>query len=334
MIEHYCHECVSPVESPDSLAGGQDVCRKCGATVCVPEDVDDNLIVTKRQVQDAQGRITRYLEESGEFNDEDASDAANKWIPACRYAGAILAYWIYWLVLWGGMTAAVGPTLSPSKVDYGWGDHYILFLLGFCVAVGCASVLSGAMAKRNGAVIASVANVPVALLMVTAAYFHYTGGMYFESPNAWGIILPLAVIGSIIGAIVLGKAGEENQADDFPDNTVLGIRAFHWAWIWLPASVYVWTLSSTVARLLVVCWASLDATGSIVEMLLFLLVFLPVSVLAYAVVLMYRMLSGEVMAEEDLTLRIPAFVGVYICGLVVGMVVDWLCMSALRWMLS
>ena len=110
------------------------------------------------------------------------------------------------------------------------------------------------------------------------------------------------------------------------------IPSFHWAWIWLPASIYVWVLSSSVARLLVLFCTEMTSensgdTRSIGWMLLYLLVIIPLAVFAYAVVLMYRILSGEVMAKEALTLRIPAFVGVYICGLGLGMVADWLCVS-------
>ena len=261
---------------------------------------------------------------------------------ACRYTGGILAFWVYWFTLWGVVTSVVGRILSPGEAaqlvqlgvirttsEYGWGDHYIWFLIVITAITLVCSGLTGAIARKRGAVIAALASVPIALLVAVMAYLHYTGQTSLESPTAWGIVLPLAAVATVVASVWGGAAGEEIQHSEFGDDTVLGIAGLHFLWLWLPLGPYAIGISSTLVRFLAFSWRLADQR--LLDALAGLLVLLPVLAFGYPMYLMYLILSGKALEREGLVLRIPAFVGVYICGLAAGIVVDLLCMKLLSW---
>jgi hypothetical protein len=176
----------------------------------------------------------------------------NKRVVIRRYIGAFFIYIVYWLTLWGAIKKVVGVTLSPQKArelveeghidsvwEYGWGDHYIWYLIVICFTTFSCAALAGATAKKNGRIIATIANVPVLLLMILMCYLHYTSRTYFESPIAWGIVLPLSVIGSAYFAFLGGVKGEHIQQKEFSDNTILGIRSVHWWWLIFPLNLSI-----------------------------------------------------------------------------------------------
>jgi len=242
-----------------------------------------------------------------------------------RYAGAFFIYIVYWLTLFGAIKRVVGATLSPKEAtelvevgvidsiwEYGWGDHYVWFLFVICFVTFCCAVLAGATAKKNGAIIASIANVPGVLLMILLCYFHYTGSTFGESPIAWGIVMPLSIICSIIFAKIGGDAGTIFQKSEFENNTILGIPKGHWLWIWLITGSYVAYLYSTMVCFHII--AFLIGGGSIF--------------------LMYNILRRRILGQKNILIRILAFVGVYIGGFVVGMGLQWLFSTILFYIIT
>ncbi|HET6428952.1 MAG TPA: hypothetical protein VFJ30_11105 [Phycisphaerae bacterium] len=310
MIEYECPHCGEAMESPDGMSGLQEECPACGLSFPVPP-----------------------------------STAASGLTIAWCYAGGILAFWVYWLVLWGTVTSVVGRTLWPEEAqrlvqlgmiqtrsEYSWGDHYVWFLIAIVVVTAVCSGLTGAIAKKRGALIAAISSIPAALLLAGAAYLHYTGQTMVGSPIAWGIVLPLASIAIVATSVVGGATGENVQRSEFGDRTVLGIAGPHFLWLWLPLTPYAIGISGTLARFFAVTWGIADA-NRLFGTLACLLVLLPVLAFGYPAYLMYQILSGTALGREKLVLKVPAFVGVYICGLTAGFIVDYLCMKLLAWLL-
>ena len=242
-----------------------------------------------------------------------------------RYVGAIFIYIVYWLTLFGAIKRAVGATLSSKEAtelveegvidsiwEYGWGDHYVWFLVAICFVTFCCAALAGATAKKNGAIIASIANVPGVLFMILMCYFHYTGSIFGETTIAWGIVMPLSIIGSIIFAKIGGDVGKHTQSNEFEDNTILGIRPLNWFWLWLITGSYMAYLYSTMVSFHII--AFLICGGSIF--------------------FMYNILCGRILRQKNILIRILAFVGVYIGGFVVGIGLQWLFSTILFYILT
>lgn len=169
------------------------------------------------------------------------------WIIVRRYIGAFFLYLIYWLTLFGALKQVVGATLSPKEAselvdegfinsiwDYGWGEHYIWFLISICVVTFCCGGISGATAKKKGGIVATIANMPILVLIILMCYLHYRGSTFFKSVIPWIAVLPLSAIGSSFMAFLGGRKGEQLQNSLFRSNTILGIRPVHWWWLIFP----------------------------------------------------------------------------------------------------
>ncbi len=251
------------------------------------------------------------------------------WMNVKRYAGALFLYFIYWLILWGSMTKVIGATLSPDKArklveigeiesvwEYGWGDHYIWFLISFCFVTFCSAVLAGATAKKKGVLVASIANLPLIIFMLLTCWVFYTNaiGINVESPIAWKIILPLSIAGSIYFSILGGYAGEEAQESDFKENSILGIRPLHWSWLWLISPLYIQGIVYALVPIIKWSWQG-NYMPSIFQILCLF-------IYGYPMYLMYQILSGEILARKNVLIKIVSFIGVYLGGLTAAFLFD------------
>lgn len=194
----------------------------------------------------------------GDVNTPEAdqkSQSQSIWISIRRYIGAFFIYLIYWLTVFGAFRLSVGTNLSleearelvetgviDSVSEYGWGDHYIWFLITFCFASYWSAILAGATAKKRGAMVAGIANIPLVVPISFLCVCLYISRIEIEPPIAWGIILPVSVLGSIFLSIVGGSAGERWQNSMFSSKTILGIRPLHWWWLIFPLNLTILTL--------------------------------------------------------------------------------------------
>jgi hypothetical protein len=257
------------------------------------------------------------------------------WVTVRRYIGALLIYLFYWLTLWGSFTRVVGATLSSKRAaqlvdegslesiwDYGWGDHYIWFLIFFCFVTYCCGALAGATAKKKGALVASIANIPVIIIVTIFCYFIFFGNLHLdvESPIAWKIVLPLSIVSSIYFSILGGTVGQKSQSEHFSDNTIFGIRSFHWFWLWLISSIYIQSLANCFVKIIV--WDFTTDPLTLVGSLVHIMLMLPTIVYGYAVYLMYGILSKTILEHKNIIIRILAFIGCYIGGLIAGGVLE------------
>jgi len=248
-----------------------------------------------------------------------------------RYVGALFVYLIYWLTLWESMTKVVGVALSPDKArdlveigtiesvwEYGWGDHYIWFLISFCFVTFCCAALAGATAKKKGTLVSSIANLPVIIFMLLVCWFFYIDAVDIdvESPIAWKIILPLSIAGSIYFSALGGHIGKEVQESDFKENSILGIRPFHWSWLWFIG--YIYLVGIFYALIPIIKWSWDDGYGPGVFQILSLFIY------GYSIYLMYQILSGEILARKNVSIRIVSFIGIYLGGLIAAFLFELL----------
>lgn len=191
---------------------------------------------------------------------ETRPKGVTKWIAARRYVGAFFIYIIYWITLFGAIRNVAGATLSPQEAgelveegvihtiwEYGWGDHYVGYLVVFCTVTFSCGALAGATAKRNGGIVASLSNIPLVLIMILLCYSYFTRRPDCESPIAWGIALPASVLGSVFFSLVGGSKGEQWQNSMFSSNTILGIRPVHWWWLIFPLHLVIQTIIPKIA---------------------------------------------------------------------------------------
>lgn len=246
-----------------------------------------------------------------------------------RYVGSLFVYLIYWLTLWGAMTKVIGASLSPDKArelvesgviesiwEYGWGNHYIWFLTSFCFVTFCCASLVGATAKKKGPFVASIANLPIIIFMLLICWLFYGNAVEInvESPIAWKIILPLSVAGSICFSILGGNAGKIVQESDFKEKDVLGIRPFHWSWLWFVS--YIYLVGIFYALVPIIKWSWADGYGPGIFQILSLLIY------GYPMFLMYQILSGEILAHKNVFIKIISFIGIYLGGLIAALLFD------------
>jgi len=208
------------------------------------------------------------------------------WVPVRRYTGALFIYLVYWFTIWGVLKQVVGATLSPGEAEelvesgiinsvweYGWGNHYVWFFIVLCLTTYCSAILSGATAKKNGAIVASIANLPVIIFMSFMCYFIYLGNLDLdvETPIAWKIVFALSILGSIFFSVRGGSAGQQWQNNMFSSNTILGIRPIHWWWLIFPLHFAVLELVPKIAATLRALFISTLIKETKYSVMLFLL---------------------------------------------------------------
>jgi len=147
----------------------------------------------------------------------------------------------------------------------------------------------------------------------------------------WKIILPISAIASFIAAYVGGVNGENIQEENFDDSTVLGIRIYHWFWIWIFCGGYLFGLEATLIRYASV---SFSLNDGIISSIMCIFVVIPYAGYAYFIYLMYMILSGELLEKRNIVIRFLAFIALYIVGLFICYGLDWICMKILSFLIG
>ena len=271
----------------------------------------------------------RSYKDAQVFEIDSKAEKWSLWVTIRRYVGALIIYLIYWITLWGPIRQVVGATLSPDKAkeqveigaiesiwEYGWGDHYIWFLIIFCLVAYCCGVLAGATAKKKGVLIASIANLPIVIFTILFYCFFYKVAIDLdvESPIAWKIIFPLSILGSIIFSTVGGLRGVHWQNDEFGSSTILGIRPLHWSWLWLVSAFYIRGIA--YAMIPIITWRWDDSYGPSILQILYLFIY------GYPMYLMYQILNGDILSNKNRLIKIISFIGIYLGGIVAAILFD------------
>ena len=174
------------------------------------------------------------------------------WVSIRRHVGALFIYLIYWLTIWGAFTRVVGATLSSDDAseqvengvinsvrEYGWGNHYIWFLIVLCLVSYCCGLLSGATAKKRGGVLAGIAHLPIVFCLSFFCVWLCMPQSKLDISRTWIVVLALGIFGSLFLCVLGGSAGQRLQNSSFGGNTILGIRPIHWWWLMFPVNVAI-----------------------------------------------------------------------------------------------
>lgn len=239
-----------------------------------------------------------------------------------RYIGALFIYMFYKPTFVGAMAI----TFTRDSDGKGWGNHYILSLIAVIIATFFAALLTGATAKKKGGFVASIANIPNILLNIIWLYFIHKNIFVVESVRGWNISIILAIIGSVGLAYWGGRVGEKAQKHEFDNNTILGIRPFHWSWLWFAAFIYLSCIFYVALR-----WFIIQNTTdlNLISVIPALLALIPVLAYGYPMILMYEILCGKMFYEKHAVIKASAFIGIYFGGLALGFGVDFICSKIL-----
>ena len=202
--------------------------------------------------------------------------------------------------------------------EWGWGNHYIWRLFSGVVVSALGGFLAGAVAKESGAKTAALANIPSVLGWGAMIYLFFSG-VEVEAREGFIAISIIAIPLTTYIAYLSGGFGEEIQRQKFPDNTVLGIKGYHWIWAIFP--IYWYTLGIVYAGAVFVGF-QLDAfnwdtfsfkRGAIAFSLLF-----SIAACIYPLRIVHRVLMGDLLSNHSAAVRGLANFGVLIGGMFVA----------------
>jgi len=131
-----------------------------------------------------------------------------------------------------------------------WGEHYVARMLWSLVASGFGALLAGIIARRSGGLLGVLSVIPTVVLWCVGIYAWTIGinaleELGFESPSLGNKIVSILIpVVSPVIAYWLGDIGgtiSEENADRFDSkkHTALGMKWYHWLWVWIPIYVIV-----------------------------------------------------------------------------------------------
>ena len=146
------------------------------------------------------------------------------------------------------MIESLQGTGVDSPTHWGWGNHFIWRLFAALLSTMLAGLLTGAIARTRGGLVAAISNVPSIGIWIFLIHYLSTGAAIAYGDQTitahTGMIVAgcLAILLTTFVAYQSGEFGSQLQNTDFKDSTVLGIAGFHW--IWLIAPIYFYAVVS------------------------------------------------------------------------------------------
>ncbi len=202
--------------------------------------------------------------------------------------------------------------------EWGWGSHYIWRLFAGVVVSALGGFLAGAVAKESGAKTAALANIPSVLMWGGMIYLFFSG-VEVEAREGFIAISIIAIPLTTYIAYLSGGFGEEIQRQEFPSNTVLGIKGYHWIWAIIP--LYWYTLGIVFAGAIFVGF-QLDAlnwdTFSSKRGFIALLLLVSIVAWVYPLRIVHRVLIGDLLTNHSAAVRGLANFGVLLGGMFVA----------------
>jgi len=220
-----------------------------------------------------------------------------------------------------------GIGINPR--EWGWGGHYIWRLFSGVIVTGLAATLTGAISKTNGKKIATLANIPSVIVWLVMIYLFGFTNVEVEEKTGFIVTSILAVPLTTYLAYVFGGFGEELQRNSFPQNTVLGIRGYHWVWAILPVYWYMLGIVFVATKFIAYQFASWSDM-SIFSAFISLLMLIPLIAWGYPLLTVHRVLSGNLLSLKGAVVRGFAI----FCILVFGMILATGIQFGDYWLLS
>lgn len=208
-----------------------------------------------------------------------------------------------------------GITEDPR--EWGWGDHYIWRLFSGVVSTALAGFLSGAIARGSGGRVASVANIPSVIFWIFFIYLMGFSSMVVQARTEYVIISIVAIPLTTYIAYKSGAAGDNYQIEECKENSVLGIRGYHWVWLIFPIYWY----GRGVVYVTVKFFGFQFATWSDMSLIAGILSFgmlIPVVAWFYPLILVHKVLTGDLMAKSNSAVKGVANFAIIIGGIFIA----------------
>lgn len=220
--------------------------------------------------------------------------------------------------------------LDVDPREWGWGGHYIWRLFASIVVTALVGFLAGAIAKDNGAKVSAAANIPSVLIWAGMIYLLGFTDVEVEAKTGFIIISIIAIPLTTYIAYLAGGFGEEVQRQEFSDETVLGIKGYHWMWAVFPLYLYSLGIVFVCSKILLFwlamrgdtsifpMWHSTSIFHFLLSFALFIAFLTPVVAWIYPLRIVYRILSGNLLANQNAAVKGIAVFGILIAGVPVA----------------
>lgn len=205
--------------------------------------------------------------------------------------------------------------------EWGWGDHYIWRLFSGVVVTAIVGFLAGTIAKKDGSKTAAFANIPSVLVWAGTIYLLGFTDTQVEARTGFVVVSVISIPLTTYVAYLTGGFGEEVQ-QDYPEDTVIGIRLYHLIWLLFPLYWYSLGIVVVVAKFIglqLATWSDM----SIFAALMSLLTLVPIIAWVYPLRLVHRVLMGELLNRRNAALRGIANVGILISGMIIASAIQF-----------
>ena len=238
---------------------------------------------------------------------------------------------------WGWRDHLEANLLILEEINYsaGWGDHYIWRLFAGVIVTVLVGFLAGAVARQDGAKVAALANIPSIVIWAVTIYLFAFAHVELEASTGFIVISIIAIPLTTCAAYFSGGYGEEIQHQEFSDDTVLGIEAYHWVWIIFPLYLYSVGIVFTSAKLvefLFVSWIDQSVTwsfslikhhfGILGNLLTVVVMLIPIAAWIYPLQIVYRVLTGSLFANYNTMARGILIFVILTIGLILAAIVQ------------
>ena len=215
-----------------------------------------------------------------------------------------------------------GLDINPR--EWGWGGHYIWRLFAGVVVTAVVSVLSGAIAKNNGAKNAAIANIPSVIVWGVMLYLFGFTNIEVEAKTGFIIISLIAIPLTTYIAYIAGNFGEELQRQEYPVDTVLGVKGYHWIWAAFP--LYWYSLGIVfVATKFIGFQLATWSNNTIFTALLSLLMLVPITAWIYPIRLVQRVMRRDLLSTSSAVIRGVANFGILAIGMIIAAGIQFGC---------
>lgn len=188
--------------------------------------------------------------------------------------------------------------LAPSSPGGGqpeglqWDYRYLSFLLLSLMATSIAAVLTGAMTKSRGGVVAAKSAIPITIVWIEIFFISL-----FTGTLGAGVVSLAAIPLTIMISSYSGNLGERIQREHFPDTTIFGIYPYHFIWIVFPLFAYsVFTAAwlPYLESVLFHNWLGAGLSETLLHLLSLIYVLLPFLSLSALLSVVYKILIGRI----------------------------------------
>lgn len=243
-----------------------------------------------------------------------------------RYVSAFVLYNVLCFCLLYGFEYTVpivsqflGSEIEAVPIVVPWGDHYIFKLVSIVTALSIASILTGAVSRKNGGIVTVLSGTLISSLFLLEIFFLFYTDYYVPAELGFQTVASIAWFFSVVLPFFCGRYGEHIQRR-FPNRTILGIKPIHFLWLVVPIVFYSMLIlvHSTVSSVILV-ESFFHEDESLPGLMNFITV-LPVLADIFVLYVAYNLLIGELMIDKSPTLRTLASAAV----LTIGFPVTWL----------